>query len=439
MKTPNVKTAMILSATCLIILAGNIFAGDLEPVAAPASTMKTLDEVEPRIPIPGSDTSVGQFTISQSGSYYLTGDRLCSDTGIRIEANDVTVDLMGYTLTGSGASYGVHIYSGGNVEVRNGTVRGFQNGILQSNVSYYNCRAINITAESNTINGIYIYGRDCRIENCAIFNNGVSVADTYVYGIYAGANGRVLGNRVFKNGSQASGHYYVVGIYANYGCDISNNVINDNGASSTDSSKVFGIRAGAQCTISENQIVSNGSSAEDTVYGIYAGSDCVIRDNLCQSNGDGAGTTVYGMQVIDSCNVTGNSINSNAYNACSFVYGLYCGTGCIISANTVNGNGIYADEDVWGIYTMNDCVITGNTVRNNGTLSTGGIVYGVRAYTGSSVIDNVVNNNGVSVSGGGYGIYLAGNNFADRNVAYGNLGANMNTSATSTYGTNHAP
>ncbi len=66
---------------CVLILAVVVFwpvcgyGGSLEPSAGPGSTMKTLDEVEPRIPIPGSSSPTTAFAISSPGSYYLTGER----------------------------------------------------------------------------------------------------------------------------------------------------------------------------------------------------------------------------------------------------------------------------------------------------------------------------------------------------------------------------
>src|SRR5437868_8408613 len=73
--------------------------GSLTPPAAPMPTMKTLQQVEPRTPI-----STLPFTISASGSYYLTTNLtgVAGSDGITISASDVTLDLKGFTMTGAG-------------------------------------------------------------------------------------------------------------------------------------------------------------------------------------------------------------------------------------------------------------------------------------------------------------------------------------------------
>lgn len=155
-------------------------AGDLGPSAAPAPTMKTLDEVEPRIPIPGSATPAAQFTINSSGSYYLQGDRHCTGTGIRVNTDNVTIDLMGYNVIGPGqgaGSYsGISMSSRGNVEIHNGTVRNFGFAGIHEDRTGKEFRVIGVRSVSNQF-GFYLAGNGHLIKDCTI-------ADNASYGIY---------------------------------------------------------------------------------------------------------------------------------------------------------------------------------------------------------------------------------------------------------------
>src|ERR1700675_3088171 len=98
--------------------------GSLTPPGAPGPTMKSLDQIEARTPI-----SSLPFTISASGSYYLTGNLIAtgSTAGITISADNVTLDLNGFALIGNlGSSSpvaGINVPSGQrNLCIRNGTV-----------------------------------------------------------------------------------------------------------------------------------------------------------------------------------------------------------------------------------------------------------------------------------------------------------------------------
>lgn len=102
------------------------------PAGAPGPTMKTLDEIEPRIPLLAGSPGVaidatGGITISQSGSYYLTANLMMSSAssdGIRVQASGVTVDLGGYSIIFQGEGFGadgIHL-SGSNVTIQNGHV-----------------------------------------------------------------------------------------------------------------------------------------------------------------------------------------------------------------------------------------------------------------------------------------------------------------------------
>src|SRR5262245_5926864 len=102
----------------LLALGGAVRAGSLDPPGAPASTMKPLDQVEPRTAI-----TALPITISAPGSYYLT-QNLTASTGINITVSNVTIDLNGFALTGaatSGTGIRTSVSSLRNITIRNGT------------------------------------------------------------------------------------------------------------------------------------------------------------------------------------------------------------------------------------------------------------------------------------------------------------------------------
>ena len=333
---------LLASIVAVFVLASVSYAGDLEPGAAPAPTMKTLDEVEPRIAIPGSDTAVGTFTISQSGSYYLTGDRLCSGTGIQVEVDDVTIDLMGYTLEGPGSGnyYGVYMQGGrNNVEVRNGTVREFFNGVYEPNSAGKNHRVINIRAISNSYVGIALSGVSCLVKDCTVSGNanGGGGATGNGTGISTGSGSTVTGNTVYDNGNSATGIVY--GINAGSGSTVIGNTVYDNGNLAT-GTYVYGIRASTGSTVVNNTSRYNGKSATGSVFGMYAYSGCTVTGNATFDNGETAtGGFVYGIYANVGSTVTGNNAYNNGELATSLtIYGIYLQGYNLVDQNTCYSN-----------------------------------------------------------------------------------------------------
>ncbi len=145
--------------------------GSLTPPGAPAPTMKTLDQIEPRTPI-----STVPFSINTSGSYYLTGNLAVGTGGsnaITINADHVTLDLNGFTLssTASPAS-GSGVFLSGprtNVAIKNGNIRGtttvsagvfttggFSNGIFQGTGSGGNQTVEDVRVSGVGNSGIFL-------------------------------------------------------------------------------------------------------------------------------------------------------------------------------------------------------------------------------------------------------------------------------------------
>jgi hypothetical protein len=131
-RTTNILLILVLSAGIAIIamLATGVRGGPLDPPGPPGST---LPQVEPRSPIPPVGWN-GTFpiVIDQPGSYFLTRNLTTGGAGaigISITANEVSLDLNGFTLDGLDTS-GVGILSlQTRVRVHGGSVRRFGIGM----------------------------------------------------------------------------------------------------------------------------------------------------------------------------------------------------------------------------------------------------------------------------------------------------------------------
>jgi len=146
--------------------------GSLTPPAAPAPTMRTLTQIEPRVPLeagaPGIfvNSANGDVTIGSSGSYYLTGNLTVSaGNAITIVADNVTLDLNGFTISttaspAGGSAIGFAASIQRNITIRNGHIA---SGITVS--------AAGTPSGNGFKYGVYSVGR---IENVRVSDLGVS-------------------------------------------------------------------------------------------------------------------------------------------------------------------------------------------------------------------------------------------------------------------------
>ena len=171
-------TALFLLSSFILCPSALLAQGSLTPPGAPAPTMKTLDQIEPRFPVP---TTPG-FTLNQPGSYYLTGNiTVTSGIGLIISANNVTLDLNGFTISSTAPSTeGIRLWGGNaNITILNGHITG---GVTESGGVYsgsgfsYGIDYAGTVPSNVRVAGVSVAG--CLYDGISIGNNNSTVVES---------------------------------------------------------------------------------------------------------------------------------------------------------------------------------------------------------------------------------------------------------------------
>jgi hypothetical protein len=405
----------LLSA--LMMLPVSIFAqGSLTPPGAPAPTMKTLNQVEPRTIINATNTpgnGTNQFIISAPGSYYLTGNitGVSGKNCILINTSDVTLDLNGFSITGAGL---VGIKDGGsavNITVRNGTIYA---GAVGLDVSY------------NAGTGMKVGDRSMVRDCVANYNFG----DNIVTGFNANVTHcTAVGANGYGINLQGVATDCVANLNSLYGIAAGNNSLVSRCAAAQNAGG--GISVGNGSTIAGCAASGNGSGS-GTGNGISTGTGCTVTDSTASNN-----TVAYGILANPGSTITNCTASYNT-SAQSVSAGILAGgatvIGCTAGFNT-NTNATASHTTGMGIYNNG----SDTTIRNCTLFYNKGD--GVNVGTQCMLAENLSNNNGVDgifasnnlnriegnhvQSNGGIGIH-AGADWVMRNSSSSNSGGNLN-------------
>jgi parallel beta-helix repeat protein len=280
--------AVITGSITVLGVGASSTAGPLAPPAGPiTSTYKTLTEVEPRIELnatntPGNSSCV--FLINKSGSYYLTGNMTVPSgkNGIQIYGTGVTIDLNGFTITGSpGSLSGIttnKVYWS-DITVKNGAVEYCGvDGIDFSTV--WSSHITSVAVGENAGAGISVL--DGIVDHCTAYSNQDGFASPNGFGLFQ----QCTASNNTNNGFTSGGGSAFESCTSNYNAS-------------------QGFNIGSESTV--RNCTANGNSAQ----GIVCVENCLITGNLVAENGGGnsAGIWLQG----DANTAEDNTIIVNGY------------------------------------------------------------------------------------------------------------------------------
>ncbi len=320
--------------------------GSLTPPGAPAPTMKSLDQVEARTAI----TNAGAVTISQAGSYYLTRNiTVASGDAITITANNVTLDLNGFTIASTQPTANTNsaiLLSGGrtNIAIYNGHISsrvtnnlagvysgsGFSYGIYYSVDPPFNVRVKGVDVVGVLAGGIYLAaGKPTAVESCTVTTAGS-------YGIYA--------DRVSDSTALDCGNYGII-------CDAAHNC----------KGNAIGSGTGLFASVAHN---CSGSSSGNGI-GLFA---TTVNNSIgFSSTGTGLSATTVATGCYGISQGNGTGLSAIVANNCQGE--SVTGTGLIASEGATNCRGISFGGGI-GVSAGNASNCRGNSSSGTGLNAT---------------------------------------------------------------------
>jgi parallel beta-helix repeat protein len=301
------------------------------------------------------DISTCQTLNTAGQTYRLINNITVSGYCFFIGANNITLDLNGYTITGNGSTGSGVIRDAvirNNITVKNGTVSGFQNGVIFNGIQ--GGLIENITATNNTNFGIYL---SVSSANITVRNNTVSNNMNGIQ-IFGGANNNTIENNIATNNSVDGIHLEGAG---------ANNILSGN--QSNFNGRGFWIFNSSGNTFANNTANNNtpnsgfefSSSSNNTVTGNTANNNSGAGFSLTNSNSNNLANNIannnnYGIRVTSG---TANSLsggnfcdNFSADVSCLvnqvFSNDNYCDNGAVCGGVCVSCSTGCQTHEIWG-------------------------------------------------------------------------------------------
>jgi parallel beta-helix repeat protein len=397
--------------------------------------------------------SNGTYTVEnlrQDGNVYTFTDDV--DGSIVIERDNIVLDGAGYTLRGSGSSFGIWLQDRTNVTVKNLNITNFGQGIRFSHYApdWH-------TGQTNPI-----YTTNCTIQACNVTNNnsgisfylgtsGCNILDNYVAnntnGMTIGGSGNTLRNNSIDNNQygfwdQDDGDNDV---------DDSNTVngkliiywVNQNNMTVPDNAGLVILKKCSGIKVQNLDLRGHGIGL--TLY--YTSNSTIIGNSICDNYWRGISVwwsnnnSIIGNQVTKNANdgieeyeshsntISHNLINENRGSG---IYDRYLISNDVISSNQIianQGYGIFGDSTnctitdnfifenaISGISVDSNCIVARNNITSNGPKTSAFTGAGLSFRNNCTILDNYVskNNRGIWTYDG------EGNTITENTIAYNN-------------------
>ena len=358
LSSPTLRLTLVaLGATAGLMAPRSLLAqGSLTPPGAPAPTMKSLDQIEPRTAI-----SAPNFVIANPGAYYLTGNLVVpAGPGITIAASGVTLDLNGFALLYSGADTAntnaaiqvnrdqrnIAIYNGA---IQGGVTNDLNNFFVGSGFGYgiavpqplndgspqaspVNIRVSDINLSGLVYDGINLPNSGSLVERCTVnIVGGSGIQADSVRGCSATGTGRdaIKANEISDSRGDAQAGYGIYGqtVQNSYGTTLKGNygtygdqVINSYG------------EASHQYGYGVSGFTVTASYGIGSVQGVFA----FTAQNSYGSSDAGTGLQAYNVENCNGETSTGIGLQAETATGCSG--DAYMGTFGLIAHAAINCN-----------------------------------------------------------------------------------------------------
>lgn len=247
-------------------------------------------------PAQAANVSCGQ-KITQST--VLTGDVGPCGVGIEIGADNIVVDLNGFTVSGTvgtGEEGGIKMFNRSNVIIRNGTVTGFDTGVYVETSTRITITGMTVTGNvgrGNYDEGIqfYLSDRNNVIKN-TITGNGHGAGVAVYDGSYNIIDSNVIENNNVRGIDQTHGSQQNIGVRVFYlgdrlapttGNIVSNNIVRGNGLDGIQFSRFTVGNTAKSNTVTGNGL-TGGSSRDGDGIALF-GRGNYVQDNQVRGNG----------------------------------------------------------------------------------------------------------------------------------------------------------